>query len=97
MSDFTSVNAGAMQQGIADLNTAYKGLTEHLSTLEGQLNASLGQWDGAARAAYADAKAKWDAAANHMGDVIAKMQQVMTQISENYDSNERGIEGKWGA
>lgn len=95
MSDFTSVNAGAMQQGIADLNTAYKALTEQLSTLEGQLNASLAQWDGAARAAYTQAKAEWDAAANHMGDVIAKMQQVMTQISENYDANERAIQGSW--
>lgn len=95
MSDFTSVNAGAMQQGIADLNTAYKALTEQLSTLEGQLNSSLAQWDGAARSAYTQAKAEWDAAANHMGDVIAKMQQVMTQISENYDSNERAIQGSW--
>lgn len=96
MSDFTSVNAGAMQQGIADLNTAYKALTEQLSSLEGQLNASLAQWDGAAREAYRAAKAEWDAAANHMGQVIAKMQQVMTQITENYDANERAIQGSWG-
>lgn len=96
MSDYTSVNAAAMTEGISDLNGAHKQLTDHLQTLEGQLGGSLGQWDGAAREAYAQAKAQWDGAASHMSDVINKMQTTMGQISENYDSNEKQITTNWG-
>ena len=95
MSDFTQVNAGAMQQGIGDLQTAYNGTENTLNELEQQLEASLGQWDGAAREAYSVAKAKWDQAAVHMSQVIQKMQTTLTSISDNYDSNERNIEGSW--
>lgn len=95
MSDFTAVNAGAMQQGIGDLSAAHKATEETLTTLEGELEQSLAQWDGAARAAYTQAKAKWDAAANHMAQVIAKMTSTLGTISENYDSNERQQEGRW--
>lgn len=96
MSDFTQVNAGAMQQGIGDLQTAYTGTDSTLTDLEQQLEASLAQWDGAAREAYTVAKSKWDQAANHMSQVIQKMQTTLTSISDNYDSNERNIEGSWG-
>src|SRR5699024_7730500 len=68
-----------------------------LTELEQQLEASLAQWDGAAREAYSVAKAKWDQAANHMSQVIQKMQTTLTSITDNYDSNERNIEGSWGA
>ncbi len=95
MSDYTSVNQAAMAQGVSDLSTAHKSLTDHLDTLEGQLNGSLAQWDGAARAAYAQAKAEWDAAAAHMNDVIMKMQTTMGQIGENYDANEKQITSQW--
>lgn len=95
MSDFTQVNAGAMQQGIGDLRTAHSGTENTLNELEQQLEASLAQWDGAAREAYSVAKAKWDQASAHMAQVIQKMQTTLTSISDNYDSNERNIEGSW--
>lgn len=95
MSDYTAVNAAAMQEGISDLNTAHKSLTESLDTLESELAGSLAKWDGAARAAYTQAKATWDKAARHMQDVIQKSGQVLSQITENYDSNERRIQSSW--
>ena len=96
MSDFTAVNAAAMQEGISDLNQAHRSLTEQLETLESQLEGSLATWDGAARSAYAAAKDAWDKAAHHMQDVIQKSGTVLSQITENDDvwgiSNSR-IEG----
>ena len=44
MSDFTAVNAAAMQEGISDLNQAHKSLTDQLETLESQLQGSLAKW-----------------------------------------------------
>lgn len=95
MSDYSSYSGSALTQGIGDLSEAHKALTDHLETLEGQLNGSLAQWDGDARAAYAAAKAEWDRAANHMGQVIAKMSSTMGQIQEGYDGNERSIQNTW--
>lgn len=93
--DFTAVNAAAMQEGITDLNKAHKDLTDHLDTLEAELQSSLAKWDGAARSAYATAKQTWDKAARHMQEVIQKSGQVLSQITENYDSNERKIQSSW--
>ena len=95
MSDYTAVNASAMQEGIADLQTAHRNLTEYLDTLESELSGSLAKWDGAARAAYTTAKQTWDKAARHMQEVIQKSGTVLSQISENYDSNERRIQSSW--
>ena len=80
MSDFTAVNAASMQEGISSLQNAHKALTDHLDTLEQQLGSSLAKWDGAAR---------------HMQEVVNKMGSVLGQITENYDSNERKIQGSW--
>lgn len=95
MSDFTLVNKNAMAQGIDSLSKAHRQLREHLSTLEGQLQSSLGRWDGNGRAAYAEAKAKWDASADRMAQVINKMQSTLGLIDENYTSNESSIAGRW--
>ena len=95
MSDFTAVNAAAMQEGISDLNQAHKSLTDHLETLESQLQGSLAKWDGAARSAYATAKATWDKAARHMQEVIQKSGSVLGQIPENNDTNEGRIQSPW--
>ncbi len=95
MSDTTLVNSQAMTQGIDDLRQAHTKLTENLGTLEGQLNSSLGQWEGDARSAYTEAKAKWDASAEHMGQVIQKMNSVLGTIAQGYDDNERRIQGRW--
>ena len=58
MSDFTAVNAAAMQEGISDLNSAHKALTDHLDTLDSQLQGSLAKWDGAALVANTSPKRK---------------------------------------
>ncbi|MDN5726835.1 MAG: WXG100 family type VII secretion target [Propionibacteriales bacterium] len=95
MSDSTTVNAGAMQAGIEALSTAYTQTDSTLTTLEGELESSLNEWEGAAREAYTEAKRQWDAAADRMSQVIQKMTGVLTQISDNYQSNERNIQGSW--
>ncbi len=96
MSDFTLVNKNAMSTGIDSLNKAHKRLRDDLTTLEGQLQSSLARWDGNGQAAYAEAKAKWDASANKMAEVVNKMQSVLGLIDENYTSTEGSIAGRWG-
>jgi WXG100 family type VII secretion target len=95
MSDFTLVNKASMTSGIDALSRAHKDLRDHLSTLEGQLNQSLAQWDGNGQAAYREAKAKWDASADKMAQVINKMTSTLGLIDEAYTANESNIAGRW--
>lgn len=95
MGDFTLVNKAAMQSGIDALSQAHGSLRDHLSTLEGQLNSSLAQWDGNGQAAYREAKSKWDASADKMAQVINKMTSTLGIIDEGYTSNEQNIAGRW--
>ena len=96
MGDFTSVNASAMQTGIQDLGQAHRNLNSNLDELKGELSGSLAQWDGAARAAYADVQRQWDASAAKMTDIVNKMTSALGQITQGYDDNERKIQGNWG-
>lgn len=96
MGDYTRVNDSAMAQGINDLQQAHTRLTSELSDLEGKLNSSLAQWEGNAREAYREAKARWDAAADKMSQIINTMRTVMTQIQDNYTQNERNVQNSWG-
>ncbi len=95
MSDFTAVDKAAMSEGISDLSNAHTRLKDLLDSLESELNSSLAKWDGAAREAYRTAKHEWDQAARHMQSVVDKMKVVLTQIADNYDSNERAIQQSW--
>lgn len=96
MSDATSVNAAAMAAGLDDLRKAYTNLRSALDALTGELNSSLANWDGEAKNVYHDAQAKWNAACDHMAAVIEKMQTVLGQITEGYDTTERGIQSRFG-
>lgn len=95
MSDFTSVNASSMATAIGDLKSAHSKVEEDLTGLEHELEGSLSEWTGEAREAYRTAKATWDAAANHMNQVIQVMSSTMQNIGDNYDANERSIQGQW--
>ena len=95
MDDFTAVEQAAMRQGIDDLQTAHKNLTGELDDLEGKLNSSLAKWEGDARSAYHDAKANWDKSAQHMSDIAQKMNTLLTDILEKYNSNESQIQSTW--
>lgn len=95
MSDYTKVDAASMATAIGDLKSAHSKVEDDLTSLEHELQSSLSQWTGEAREAYTQAKAQWDAAANHMNQVIQVMSSTMQNISDNYDSTERSIQGQW--
>lgn len=96
MGDFTSVNAQALQQGVADLKQAQTKVRSDLDELQSELGGSLSQWSGAAQEAYQVVQQKWNQACDHMAQVIEVMSTTMSQIGANYDSNERSVQGQWG-
>lgn len=96
MSDYTKVNFGTMQQAQADFTLAYRALVDELDDLEANLERSLSQWEGDAVQAYWEAKAKWDAAAQHIGTVLNQLGVVIGEAHSNYSSAEQANAGIWG-
>ncbi|MBE1533336.1 WXG100 family type VII secretion target [Actinomadura algeriensis] len=97
MSDsYTKANFGTMQQAQADFSLAYRALVDELNDLESNLEKNLAQWEGSAVQAYWDAKRQWDAAANHIGQVLNQLGTVIGEAHSNYSNAERMNQGIWG-
>lgn len=94
--DFTRVSAAAMEEGIAALRTAASDLEKELNDLQGKLKVSLAEWAGAATDAYKAVQDRWDRQYSEMQDVVTRMQGGLTQINDNYASNEKKVQGRWG-
>lgn len=94
--DFTSVNYSAMQTAQSQLQNAYSNLSEEIRALERKLETNLAQWEGDARVAYREAKAQWDAAMDHMQQVLNAAGNTVGQISGNYQTTDQTVAKSWG-
>lgn len=94
--DYTRVQFSAMEQGEADFQRTYTALQSEIEQLESQLNTNLGEWIGAAQAAYHQAQAQWHAAMTNMQEVIQQLSRVIGQANENYQQAESQNMGRWG-
>jgi WXG100 family type VII secretion target len=95
MTDYTRAVFGSLQTGEADFASTYAQLQATISTLDGQLRASLSQWDGDAQQAYYAAKAKWDAAMANMAAVLNNLRAVIGEAHVNYSSTEAANASLW--
>lgn len=94
--DYTRAVFGSLAQGEADFARIYAQVQQTTQTLESQLNASLAQWDGAAKDAYAVAKAKWQAAEANMAAVLNNLRAVAGEANVNYQGVEASNASLWG-
>jgi early secretory antigenic target protein ESAT-6 len=78
--DGIKVEHGRLDQGSADVMAAAKDIEARLNTLEDELKPLASDWTGAAKEAYADAKATWDKA-------IADMITLLNQAGTNVDTS----------
>ncbi|MGE5289252.1 MAG: WXG100 family type VII secretion target [Micromonosporaceae bacterium] len=93
--EFTSVQFGAMASAEQSFVSIYNQLTSELEDLQRQLESGLSAWTGSARAAYAEAKARWDASAAHMGQVLSQLGAVIGESNTNYQQTEQRLTGMW--
>lgn len=78
--DGINVQHGALDQGSADVIAAATAIQTRLNTLEDDLKPLASDWTGAAKEAYAEAKATWDRA-------IADMITLLNQAGKNVDTS----------
>ena len=95
-SDYTRAVFGSLAQGEADFARIYAQVQQTTQTLESQLNASLNQWDGQAKEAYAVARAKWQAAEANMAAVLNNLRVVAGEANVNYQTTEAANANLWG-
>jgi ESAT-6 family protein len=85
-----------MAQGEQDFLAIFNSLTSTLSDLQRELESTLGEWTGSARAAYAEAKRAWDQAAEHMASVLNQLGVTIGDANTVYQDTERRLSGLWG-
>lgn len=95
-SDFTSVNYAAMETAQSQLRQAHGALVDEVRDLERKLETQLASWEGDARVAYREAKAQWDAAIDHMAQVLETASTTVGQISGTYQGTDASVARSWG-
>jgi ESAT-6 family protein len=93
--DFTAVQFGAMQSAEQAFMQIYSQLTSELEDLQRQLQSGLAEWTGAAREAYHQAQAQWNASAARMGQVLSQLGTVIGESNANYQGTEQRLTGMW--
>ena len=78
--DGIKVQHGHLDAGAADVMKAARDIEARLDQLESDLNPLRNDWNGNAKLAYADAKAKWDQA-------MSEMTLLLQQASQGVDAS----------
>jgi 6 kDa early secretory antigenic target len=96
MSEYTSVQFGAMEQGQADFQGTLNSLRGTIGDLETQLQRNLSDWEGSAVQAYHEAQAKWNLAMDNMQAALNSIQSVIGTANDNYMQAEAANTARWG-
>ncbi|MGN0064161.1 MAG: WXG100 family type VII secretion target [Nocardioides sp.] len=89
--DGIKVNHGSLEQGAADVRTAARRIESRLDELESQLNPLRNDWNGNAKLAYDQAKAKWDQAMTEMIELLDRASMGVSQSNDEYrQADQRG-------
>ncbi|GAB3662453.1 hypothetical protein GCM10027589_25280 [Actinocorallia lasiicapitis] len=94
--DFTKVDPEALTQAQQTFSRTLEAFDNRLNELERRLGANLAEWDGDARKAYLDAKARWDKACQNLGSDIAAIAVHIGGARTNYVETEEANRRVWG-
>lgn len=89
MGDVTKWSAAALEDLQSNLQTAHQTMEDATNELEQQLEAKLADWDGAAREAYHEAKAAWEASLHEFAEIIMSLNGAVAQIQEGLQTTEQ--------
>ena len=93
--DGIQVQHGKLETGAADVLQAARDIETRLDQLEGDLNPLKNDWNGNAKLAYADAKAKWDQAMTEMITLLQQASQGVESSNAEYRAADQRGAGRF--
>jgi WXG100 family type VII secretion target len=84
-----------LQQAQEDLGMAFAAINQTITNLEGELEAELAGWTGAAQDSYWAVKKKWTAALDDMNKVLQRAGEHAGSAAEMYQAVENQNVSIW--
>ena len=93
--EYTRAVFAQLKSSEADFASIHSNLVATLSDLEHDLQGSLSAWQGDSQEAYWAAKAKWDAAARDMENVLGQLRAAIAGAHDIYSATEATNTALW--
>lgn len=90
------VTFGALQQGVADINSTSGNLQGQLSDLENYLKPIVSTWTGEAAELYQAKQAEWNTAQENLNTILRQIGNALSQASDDFAATERANANMWG-
>lgn len=89
------VSFGSLEALAGDINRQVGNIENSLTTLQGQIANIESLWIGAAGSGFQMTKKSWEDSAQHLRQVLAKIQTAVVQSSDGYKDMEDRNTRRW--
>ncbi len=96
MGDGIKVGGAGIDALVGDMQKGLGAIESRLADMKSDLGKYVEQWDGSARAAYAQAQADWDKQIEECRMLLQDVRQAVIQSKEDYVAGEQRNTNMWG-
>lgn len=89
------VNFGAMETGVADIQTRYSAIQARLDDLKAYLTPMRATWTGSANEAYDAKQAQWDQSALDLQAILNSIGQTLSGARDDFHAGESRNTNMW--
>jgi early secretory antigenic target protein ESAT-6 len=91
-----SVNFGAMQTGVSDIQARYNAIQSKLDDLKAYLEPMRATWTGSARESYDAKQREWDQSATDLQAILNSIGQALNGAHDDFHAGESRNTSMWG-
>jgi|SRR5882757_606345 len=89
------VSFGSLEALAGDIGRRVGNIEGHIESLRGQIQNLESLWEGGASAGFQTTKTTWNASADHLKQVLAKIQTAVIQSTDGYRDTEDRNTRRW--
>jgi early secretory antigenic target protein ESAT-6 len=90
-----SVNFGAMQTGVSDIQARYSAIQAKLDDLKAYLEPMRATWTGAAKESYEAKQREWDQSAGDLQQILNSIGQALNGAHDDFHAGESRNTSMW--
>ena len=91
-----SVNFGAMQTGVSDIQARYNAIQAKLDDLKAYLEPMRATWTGSAKESYDIKQREWDQSAADLQAILNSIGQALNGAHDDFHAGETRNTNMWG-